>query len=204
MEFELIAKIIVTFFNFLIALFEYFTATSRVVKIFKKIDYQSKSKALFTITLKYLTAILLTVSFVISYRSSSDLIDRDKDKVNIKSLIDYEAKAVNTKDTLLIKKIFQTNATITDRTLGVSVSNPVKYYANKYNTLNFEDASHFNINVEELTENFARVTCGSSGKYKNIKTNAYGEYKNDTPNADLYELKKQDDGSWKIIYFSFK
>jgi hypothetical protein len=159
-----------------------------------------------TISLFLTLLILLFSIFFYSYRN--DLIENDKisqeDRTKLTEIINSEATAVMDRNINLIGQIFLQNATITDRSQGRTVSNPIEFYQNRFQNIRFIRAEHTNINIEELTANFARISCGSDGEFIVLNSGFHGNYNNLVPNADLFELKKDHAGSWHIIYFSFR
>jgi hypothetical protein len=130
------------------------------------------------------------------YRGSTDA-------DTITNLINEEAIAINTEDISIIRDIFAPNAILRYVVEGEEWHDPISYYLNVFENMDFQSATHFGIapTGNGIADDTAWFISGSSGTIipKNGQPiNYYNE-----PGKDEWVLKRNHNGCWMITEFSF-
>jgi len=123
------------------------------------------------------------------------------DDNTLRCLILTESEAANNDDLTLIRQIFAPDATIFRGDTEEEWDSPMAYYIPAFASLDFTEATHFNIHRIEITAQVARYTSGSSGYYAEPGTTPTPYY-NENP-SEHWGFNRNDRGCWVITRFEF-
>ena len=123
------------------------------------------------------------------------------DDDTLRCLILTESEAANNGNLTLIRQIFAPDATIFRGDTGEEWDSPMAYYIPAFSSLDFTEATHFDIRRIEIAVQVARYTSGSSGYYAEPGTTPTPYY-NENP-SEHWVFNKNDRGCWVITRFEF-
>lgn len=169
-----------------------------------KITTRSDIKMIFHVGINIAIYLIILAAFIfIHFNGPRCTYQISSDEGTMRRLIEAESDAVNKGDISIIKDIFSSDAIIEDKESNTKWTDPISHYEKLFSELVYTSSINYSIKLIKMAEDEIIFTSSSQGRYTSKINPSNKEQYNNPPGSNEWVFKKNSDGCWKIIRFTF-